>query len=153
MYSKLMLNHNSRSHLSAFELAIISTCKSTTHFCLFIYQTSGLRPPTSFVKPSVPALPFSPDSSFSVSQDVVWAVWNFPRPVALGWGGLWGTLAEGQRKEEREVREFVLGSRCEVTSGWSEPVTKACCFSAGVHPSLLALSEPLREHSFCELWW
>lgn len=57
-----------------------------------------------------------------------------PQALALGWAGLWGTLVGGQRKKERELRGLVLGSRCEVTSGWLGALAEAAALQGSTPP-------------------
>ena len=74
------------------------------------------------------------ESTISESQDAVWSAWMGPQACGEPW---W----EVRGKRGKRSGNFILGSRWEVTSGWSWPLTKACCFSAGMHPSRSALSE------------
>lgn len=113
---------------------------------LFIHFKSLRSEVNSFTTFSVPTLAFSSlVSPSSVSQDVVWAVWKVLRSWLLAGeahGERWWRVSGRRIKKSGN---FLLGSCCEVTSGWLCPLTKACCFSTGVHPSLLAFEWTLER--------
>ena len=121
--------------LSILCLLIVCLCWSQT-LIPSLYSFLNLGPhATSFMEPSVSALSNSPSvSTISESQDAVWSAWMGPQACGEPW---W----EVRGKRGKRSGNFILGSRWEVTSGWSWPLTKACCFSAGMHPSRSALSE------------
>lgn len=85
------------------------------------------------------ALSNSPSEfTISESQDAVWSAWMGPQACGEPW---W----EVRGKRGKRSGNFGLGSRWEVTSGWSWPLTKAGCFSAGMHPSAqLWVSTPFK---------